>query len=132
MNELLSDTKAVLLWLFGIIGTLLGVLGVIALHILRGHIRRIDKLEAEVVRRAEFEQLRTDFQTKHVENVGALATGFNRIEALMKEDRGKADEHRDKLRNSIDQLGKDVAGLGTDVAVLKAEGLLDDAGRLRR
>lgn len=125
MNELLSDTKAILLWLFGIIGTLLGTLGVIALSVLRGHIKRIDKLEAEVVRRAEFEQLRTDFQTKHVENVGKLDHGFSRIEALMKEDRGKSEEHREKVRNSLEELR-------TEVAVMKAEGPFDDAGRLRR
>lgn len=125
MNEVLADTKAVLLWLFGVIGTLLGILGAVALSILRGHIKRIDKLEAEVVRRAEFDQLRADFQAKHVENVGKLDTGFSRIESLMKEDRKQADDHREKLRTSLDDLR-------TDVAVLKAEGPFDDAGRLRR
>lgn len=125
MNEILADTKAVLLWLFGIIGTLLGVLGAVAMGILKGHIKRIDKLEAECVRRAEFDQLRADFQMKHVENVGKLDGGFSRIETLMREDRKQTDDHREKLRTSLDDLR-------TEVAVLKAEGPFDDAGRLRR
>jgi hypothetical protein len=125
MNEILSDTRAVLLWLFGVIGTLLGIIGLFAMSILRRHIGRIDKLEAEVVRRAEFDRLRADSQAKHKENTDRLNAGFGRIEALMKGDRKETDEHREKLRKSVEDIR-------LDVAVLKAEGPFDDAGRLRR
>jgi uncharacterized membrane-anchored protein YhcB (DUF1043 family) len=90
MNEILADTKTVLLWLFGTIGTLLGILGAVALSILKGHVKRIDKLEAESVRRAEFDQFRADMREEHQDNIRRLdeikaeTTGTNkRLDELM-------------------------------------------------
>lgn len=121
MNEILSDTKAVLLSLFGFIGTLLGVLGVVVMSILRRHIQRIDKLEAECVRRSEFDQLRAILRDEHAENGGKL----DGIAQSIREDRGTAEKHRESVRDSLEQIR-------TDIAVLKAEPLFDDAGRIRR
>lgn len=114
MNEILSDTKAVLLWLFGIIGTLLGILGAVAMSILRGHIKRIDKLEMEVVRRKEFDQLRTDLRGEHEENGEKL----DRIVELIERNHEDAQSGRHRVGNQIltlvEKVGKVEGRLGLD------------------
>jgi hypothetical protein len=114
MNELLADTKTVLLWLFGAIGSLLGVLGLIAMSILKGYAKRISTLEAEAVRRVEFNQLREDFQSKHDENGGKL----DEIKKLIERNHTDATDGRHRVGNQIlslsEKVGRVEGRLGLD------------------
>lgn len=122
MNELLSDVR---FWIVTVGGGVLAAFWRIVNYLWAKQEKRIDKLEADTVRRREFDELKADFQSKHVENSKRLDTGFSRIEELMCDDRNAADVQREKVNTSLEHLR-------TDVAVLKAEGLFDDAGRVRR
>lgn len=74
MNELLSDTPRVLWALFGIIGTLIGVIGAIALYVFKGHVKRIDFIEENFVSKTDldrrFEEMYSRQDQRHDDNLG--------------------------------------------------------------
>lgn len=97
MNELLSDVR---FW-FTAMG--LGLIGFVK-YLWSQQAKRLDVLEADVVRRKEFDQLRADFQLKHEENTERLDTGFTRIESLIERNHQDAVEGRHDTKNQILRL----------------------------
>lgn len=79
MNELLSDAKTVLLWLFGAIMALLAWFG-------KRQIKRIDDLERDSVTRKEFaavmDHSRQDRQRMHDENRAELQYIRERVDGI--------------------------------------------------
>lgn len=77
MNELLSDTR---FWLV----TLGGGIVAFVKYLWNRQEKRIDAMEDDMVRRAEFDQFRADQKEEHQENIGRLddiqtgITGTNR------------------------------------------------------
>lgn len=90
MNELLSDVR------FWLTTMGLGLVGLVK-YLWGEQKKRLDKLEADVVRRAEFDQLREDFQTKHEENGGKLDT----IVGLIERNHADAVQGRHNTANQI-------------------------------
>jgi hypothetical protein len=83
MNELLSDTR---FWLVTLGAAVVGFVR----YLWNKQERRLEKLEADSVRRAEFDQFRADMREEHQENIGRLddikteITGTNkRLDELM-------------------------------------------------
>lgn len=66
MNELFPTAKALLTWMIGIIGTLLGLLGAVALGFIRNH------MKAHYVTKEDLAEMRADMsadrQRMHDEN----------------------------------------------------------------
>lgn len=94
VNELLSDVR---FW-FTAMG--LGLLALVKI-LWTKHESRLDLLEADAVRRKEFDQLRADFQAKHEENGTKLDQGFTRIEALIERNNQSAIDGRHDVKNQI-------------------------------
>lgn len=91
MNELLSDTR---FWLLTLGAAVLGFVK----YLWGKQERRLEKLEADSVRRTEFDQFRTDMREEHQENIGRLddikteITGTNkRLDELMMRGFGRGD-----------------------------------------
>lgn len=79
MNELIDDTKSILLWLLGGVMALLSWIG-------RRQVRRIDQLEASSVTREELvrtiAQMRDDRQQMHNENKEEFRYIRNRLDGI--------------------------------------------------
>jgi hypothetical protein len=65
MNELLNDTR---FWLVTLGAAVVGFVR----YLWNKQERRLEKLEADSVRRAEFDQFRADLREEHEENSGRL------------------------------------------------------------
>lgn len=72
MNELFPNAKALLTWLIGFIGTLLGLLGIVALGFVRNH------LKANYVNKEDLEKICGEMtaarERMHEENTGRFET----------------------------------------------------------
>lgn len=90
VNDLFTDVR---FW-FTAMG--LGLLGFVKLLWAKQE-KRLEKLEGDVVRRAEFDQLREDFQLKHEENGGKLDT----IVGLIERNHADAVQGRHNTANQI-------------------------------
>lgn len=101
MNDLLSDMR---FWIVTIGGGVVAGCWRIVSYAWTKHESRIDNIEADMVRRKEFDQLRADFQLKHEENTERLDMGFTRIESLIERNHQDAVEGRHDTKNQILRL----------------------------
>lgn len=99
MNELLADTKSVILGLLSIIVAIGTLLGKIYVNRQRDHAKRLRTLEADAVRKHDLEKLREDIRqdrmAMHEENKGKL----DRIDATVTQTHKRIDAlYRDMVQ----------------------------------
>lgn len=111
MNDLLSDVR---FW-FTAMGA--GLVGFVK-YLWNQQAKRLAHLEADTVRRKEFDRLRDDFEQKHAENSERLDMGFARIEALIERNHQEASQGRHDVKNQIltivEKVGTIQGRLGLD------------------
>lgn len=92
MNELLSDTKSIILGLFAVVMSLITFIG-------KNHLKRLRALEASAVRRQELTQLREDIKHDRQEMHQANQDKLNRIDETVTATHRRIDElYRDMIQ----------------------------------